>query len=429
MRHDMQSSAALVCRAILGAAIGWCAIAGPVLAQERRPPNPAIADYMYEPPGYFAEPDLITRAAIFADRHFGNGDLANGIYVDMGDNMVPGAGWIAAGPGYRKWYSKDQFFVDASAAMSWHGYKTAQVRVEAPKLMRSRLLLGAQGKLQDFTQIMFFGEGPAVTHAGESDYRLKSKDIVGYAIVRPVEWVDIAASAGWLAPSILEPAGLFRNDRVTVQQRFANNPVFTNTEPTFMHTELSVTADRRDYPGHPTSGSLVRGVVTGYADRDLGLFSFRRYEAEAEQFVPFDRARAVLALHGWVVASQSDPGQVVPFYLEPSLGGANTLRGYQEYRFHDRNLALLTAEMRVALFTHMDGAVFVDAGNVAPRFDDLNLDHRSYGFGVRFHTRRETFARVDVARGVEGWRLMFRLNEALNSSRYSRRTAAVPFVP
>jgi outer membrane protein assembly factor BamA len=192
---------------------------------------------------------------------------------------------------------------------------------------------------------------------------------------------------------------------------------------------LAVIADRRDYPGHPTSGGLVRGVVTGYADRDTGLFSFRRYEAEVEHFVPFDRARLVLALRGWVAASESEPGQVVPIYLEPSLGGTNSLRGYQDYRFHDRNLALLNIETRVAIFSHMDGAVFVDAGNVAPRFGDLNLDKRSYGVGVRFHTRRETFARVDAARGTDGWRFMFRLTEPLNPSRYSRRTAAAPFVP
>jgi len=137
----------------------------------------------------------------------------------------------------------------------------------------------------------------------------------------------------------------------------------------------------------------------------------------------------VLALHGWVATSQTEPGQIVPFYLEPSIGGQNSLRSFSDFRFHDRNLALLNVEARVALFTHLDAAVFVDAGNVAPRFDDLNLDKRSYGVGARFHTRRETFARVDVARGVEGWRLVFRMTEPLNSSRYSRRTADAPFVP
>lgn len=155
----------------------------------------------------------------------------------------------------------------------------------------------------------------------------------------------------------------------------------------------------------------------------------RRYEAEGAQFVPVSRDRVVLAFHGWLVASDTGPGSVVPFYLLPSLGGNSTVRAYTDYRFHDRNLLVLNAETRVALFTHLDAAVFVDAGNVAARVGDLNLDKRGYGVGLRMHTRRSTFARFDVAHGDEGWRFLFRLTDPLHLSRLSRRTAAIPFVP
>src|SRR5580765_1408335 len=226
MRHAINSSTALTPRWMAAVLVACCAIGDSVYGQERRttPQNPAVADYRYEPDGYLVEPDVITRAALFADRHFGKGDLNNGVYVDFA-NMVAGAGWIAAGPGYRRWYSKDQLFVDASAGVSWHGYKMAQARVELPKLMRSRLLLGGQGRLQDFTQIAFYGEGPGAPLSNESDYRLKSKDIVGYATLRPVEWLDVDGSVGWLAPSIAEPGGLFRHPRPTVQQLFARDAV------------------------------------------------------------------------------------------------------------------------------------------------------------------------------------------------------------
>ena len=78
---------------------------------------------------------------------------------------------------------------------------------------------------------------------------------------------------------------------------------------------------------------------------------------------------------------------------------------------------------------HVDAAVFVDAGNVAPRAAALNLDRRSYGAGLRLHSRRETLARFDVAHGAEGWRFLFRLEEPLRLARLARRTAVVPFVP
>ena len=70
-----------------------------------------------EPQGLIAEPDLVERVVIFGDRHFGNGEITNGFYADLW-NMIPGAGWLSVGPGYRRWYAKDRAFVDVSAAMS-----------------------------------------------------------------------------------------------------------------------------------------------------------------------------------------------------------------------------------------------------------------------------------------------------------------------
>jgi outer membrane protein assembly factor BamA len=173
---------------------------------------------------------------------------------------------------------------------------------------------------------------------------------------------------------------------------------------------------------------LYRAAAASYTDAG-DLFSFTRYEAEGAHFLPLGDSRVVIALHGWLVASDTGEGQIVPFYLQPSLGGHNTLRSYPDYRFHDRNLAVINAEGRVAMMAHVDAAVFFDAGNVAPRFGDLTLDKRSYGAGVRLHTRRQTFARLDVARGAEGWRIVLGVTDPLDLSRLSRRLVAAPFVP
>ncbi len=399
-------------------------------AQERgATQNKTMEEYRFEPPGLMAEPAFIERAAIFGDRHFGSGGISNGWYIDA-NNMVTGGGWIAAGPGYRRWYKHDSVFVDASAAMSWRGYKTAQAKFELPILARGRLALGTQARLQDFTQIAFFGEGPNSAESQLGEYRLKSQNLVGYATFRPLQWVDVNASIGWLSPSILPRAGMFKRARPDVRDVFPANLVFTRSDqPAFVQTEAGVTADTRDYPGHPTRGALIRAYVAGFADRDGGAFSFRRYEGEAEGFVPLADARVVIALRGWLVTSQVGEGQVVPFYLQPSLGGQNTLRSFADFRFHDRNLMLVNAEARIAMMKHLDAALFMDAGNVAARVGDLDLGKRSYGVGLRLHSRRATFARLDLARGAEGWRMLVRLTEPLDPSRHSRRTAPLPFVP
>src|SRR4051812_12666889 len=115
----------------------------PAAAQAQQPlPVPSSAT---EAKGFVPEPGALTRTALFVDRQLGKGDLTNGIYLDYG-NMIPGAGWGSAGPGYRHWSKKDTAFVDASAAVSVNGYKFGRARFELPTLLKSRLAIGVQAR-------------------------------------------------------------------------------------------------------------------------------------------------------------------------------------------------------------------------------------------------------------------------------------------
>lgn len=384
--------------ALLVATLPALAAAQEVRPLERIPARPPTT----ETRGILTEPDFIERAAIFFDRRLGNGELIGGWHYGLGD-LIPGAGFPSVGVGYRRWYGDGFALADASGAISWRGYKNAQARLEFPNLARSRFVAGAQVRVQDYPDIAYFGEGPATTEADRSEYHLKSANVVGYAIYRPARWLGIGGNVGWLNPSIE-----------------------SRSEPSFTHAGASIIADTRDFAGHPASGGVYRVAATDFSDRDTGAFDFMRYEAEAAQFLPLAGSRVVLALHGLLVAS--DAGDTVPFYLQPSLGGHKSLRGYPEYRFHDRNMLLVNVETRIAMMTHVDAALFMDAGNVAPRVGDLDLSKRSYGAGLRLHSRRQTFVRVDAARSDEGWRFMLRLDDPLNLARLARRTAPAPFV-
>jgi hypothetical protein len=299
------------------------------------------------------------------------------------------------------------------------------------RLLNSRLTVGSQVRWQDLTQVTYFGEGIDAPEADRSEYRLKSTNVVGYTTVKALEWLAVTGHLGWLdRPSISTPTGSFKRGNPPTADMFPDDVVFSVSEqPAFVHGEASVVADRRDHRSHPTHGGLYRAGWSTYSDRDQGVFTFQRYEAEAAQFVPLASSRVVLAVHGWLVTSDTATGDVVPFYAVPALGGANTVRAYSDFRFHDRNMLVVNAESRLALFTHVDVAAFVDAGSVAPRVGELTLDKRGYGLGVRMHTHQSTFARVDLAHGDEGWRFLFRMNDPLHLSRLSRLTAAVPFVP
>jgi hypothetical protein len=375
---------------------------------------PAVPSSATEAEGFISEPPAITRAVLFADRHLGKGDLTNGIYIDRG-NMIPGSGWLSAGPGYKKWYGKDSLFVDASAAISVDSYRMAQARVEMPKLLKSRLAVGAQARWQDYRDVAYYGVGANTVKDARTAYAVESNQFAAYATVRPFTWMDIGTQVGWMNPEAEHVEGALLTGLVDKR--------------TLVPTEVSLTIDTRDFPGHPTQGVILRGAGTHYNDRTDGTHTFNRYDAEAAGFLPLAGSRVVLAAHALMVSTDADAGRSVPFYLQPTLGGANTLRSFGNFRFRDDHLLLATAEVRLALMTHLDLALFADAGNVAARAGDLDLAKRSYGTGLRLHTRRDTFAMVDVAKGSEGWRFLFRLKDPLHLSRLTKKSSFVPFVP
>jgi hypothetical protein len=379
--------------------------------------------------GLLPEPPLLTRAIDL----FPAADAmrpTDGWYPELG-HMVTGAGWIAGGPGYRHRILDGRALVEASTAISWRTYKMAQARLEFPALAADQLTVGIQALWQDLTQVRYFGAGPRTTAAAETDYRLQTTNAVAYASVRPRPAVAVTGRAGYLArPDLSSSTGFFDRDLPDAAAVFASEPAASlDRQPAFLHADAAVLRDTRNARGHPTGGGLYRAAWGTFNGRGSARFTFHRYELEAAHFLPALRGRHVLAARGWAVFTVPHAGNEIPFYLLPSLGGSNTLRGYPVYRFHDRDLLVVNLESRWAVLTHVDAAVFGDAGSVAPEAAGLGLQHRSYGAGLRLHNGPTTIARFDAARSSEGWRFLLRLNDPLRLQRLSRRTAPIPMVP
>ena len=387
-----------------------------------------------EPEGFLSEPGFITSIINLANQ-FGEQDSGTpkaGFYPEM-SNMLTGSGWLAIGPGYRNYFANDRGLFEASAAVSWHLYTMGQARVEARDLADGHLRLGTQVIWQDNTQVNFFGIGPDVVDADQSQYQIQTHDFVGYATVTSKEWLTWGGRFGWLGhPKVMNPGGTFKPNVPSTLVAFPNDPAVSLSEqPALLHSEAAIAADTRNHRGHPTRGFLYRGALTNYWDRTYGTFTFHTWEAEGLQYVPLAGARVVLAFHAWTVQSNPGPEHEIPFYLLPSIGGNRVLRSYHTFEFHDNNLLSLQAESRFALFTHVDLALLADAGNVAPNFGGLNLDKTGYGAGVRLHTEKTTLARLDVAKGSQGWHVVFSTTEPfrLPRTRTRRENALIPFAP
>ena len=381
--------------------------------------------------GWLPEPGILTRGIRMTSRFAGDsGRQTNGFYPDFGD-MISGSGWISVGPGYRHWLFNDRALFDTSAAISWRAYKTVQGRFELPNLAHDRLAVGTQAMWQDATQITYFGVGRDTTDEQRSEYRMKTTDVVGYASVRPVRFLDITGRFGVLqSPQISDPAGTFKRGNPSAASVFPNDPVFVRgSQPDYFYGETTVTADTRPNRSHPTEGGVYRVTLATYSDRGGGTFSFDRFEAEAAHFIPVANRRIVFAGHAWYAASLVDAGNQVPFYMMPSLGDGSTLRSFTGYRFHDNDMVVLNFEARLALMTHVDLAGFVGAGNVAPTASKLNIGKHEYGAGLRVHSVKATLLRLDATHGPDGWRIIFRQSDPFHLTRLKKHTATAPFVP
>jgi outer membrane translocation and assembly module TamA len=112
----------------------------------------------------------------------------------------------------------------------------------------------------------------------------------------------------------------------------------------------------------------------------------------------------------------TNQGAVVPYYLQYTLGGNSlsafrpntigsdgtkaTLRGFQNYRFRDRDLLLMQAEYRVPLRANVDATVFYDAGQVAGRVPDLFKDiKQGGGLSVSYMRGGVALVRLDAGHG------------------------------
>lgn len=384
--------------------------------------------------GWFTEP-LILGSIVDAinSRTKNEGDVTTGPYLKFGAG-VPGAGWIATGPGYRHLFGERLLF-DASGTVSWRRYLNGRARLELRPLENGDLAVGAQLLAQDWTQVNYFGLGLKSREEDRSLYRLRAADVSAYVTVSPGKIVDVRGRVGMLSrPRITPAAGWNKGDYPDTQTLLSGLPDVAapglTAQPKFLHADISVSTDTRDHPGHPTRGFFLEAAAAQFDDRDLDRFSFRRYEATAIAFVPIVGNRWTLGARATAIKTTTSGTNEVPFYMMPSLGQA-VLRGFETGRFQDRNLIALNLESRWAIYKHMDVAVFGDFGAVAPRFRALNTSDResSVGVGLRLHTGADTFFRLDMARpSGGGWRMVVKLHESLESARLQRWNTIVPVV-
>jgi hypothetical protein len=328
-------------------------------------------------------------------------ELPRGVYPAFG-SVYPGGG-LALGPAVRV-FTGDVSFIEGKALLSFRQYKRVEITSVWPALARGRISARLDAGWLDAPQVGYFGLGMDAAPAG-ANFRMKETYGGGEVRVRPGGPLVFGAA---LALEAYETSG-GRGRRPPIEERFT--PITApglGADPRFTHAAVLAAIDTRPSPGYARRGTLLEGGYHAYRDRD-DEFSFGRVDAEAIQHVPIFRETWVLSLRGRLQSTTKDDDRV-PYFLLPSLGSGSTLRAYSTGRFRDRHALLLQAEWRwIVNRAGMDWALFYDAGTVASRRGDISLDdlRGNVGIGVRFHGPAMTPVRVELARGREGFNLVF----------------------
>lgn len=340
-------------------------------------------------------------------------DAPRGIYVRLG-GIGEGAGF-GVGPAFR--YNAPRFDFKTSAAGSMKEYFIAEASLRFPgtighnEYIRPRgLYLELYARRRDFPQEDFFGLGPDSQISQRSDYAQRdSFGEITAGFQRGL--LETGVGVGALESSI----GAGTDTRMP-----SATAVFSHTEmagaadrPTFVVIQPFVEFATVDRAVSDRSGGVYRFSVAQYRDQDLDRYSFVRWDADVRHYVSFAKDTRTIALRAFAASARPDAGQEVPFYLQPTLGGARSLRGYHTFRYRDRTAALLQAEYRWRINEFVTGALFYDTGAIGKDLDELGRFERNYGVGLRVGNRMGSAFRMDFAfGGREGNRLLIRFDDA-----------------
>jgi outer membrane protein assembly factor BamA len=251
--------------------------------------------------------------------------------------------------------------------------------------------------------------GLDTSDATRVDYGIRSTDISTGAAIRPTSWLRVGGNVGYYIPEVRHG----RDDSLrTIGAVFTDRTApGLAQQPHYLHDGLFAEVDTRDARGFPTRGGFYHAAYTLWNDRTLEQYNFRRMDIAGSQFLGLPR-KFVLALRLALSYANNAPGDRIPFFLMPYVGGGDSIRSFREFRFRDENAGVFNTEIRHKVHSMVHVAGFVDLGKVAEDWQDINPTHlkHAYGVGVRGGTDDATYVRLDIAWGDDGTRVFFKFS-------------------
>ncbi|MDO3626905.1 BamA/TamA family outer membrane protein [Mucilaginibacter sp. BT774] len=160
----------------------------------------------------------------------------------------------------------------------------------------------------------------------------------------------------------------------------------------------SLIFDTRDNNTYTSKGA----IITAYYNLMHGILSNNNYisgflNIEYSQFFKLSK-KLILGVD---IQEQSLTGGRSPFYLLPTLGSDEMMRGYYNGRYRDRNFIAGQTELRYRITERIGIVGFLGAGEVAHGDFSINTLKPNYGGGLRyfFDTEKGLSIRADYGIG------------------------------
>jgi hypothetical protein len=161
------------------------------------------------------------------------------------------------------------------------------------------------------------------------------------------------------------------------------------------------------YPRAETLYGFSTSAAVSYARYEAlggGPYSFDRLDARWNVAFASDPAVGTVRFVSHLVLSDPSAGNRVPFYLQPTLGGAdihdeNLLRGYNNYRFTAPNLIAYEVSYERKIIDPVGLRLFAELGRVGRRASELGFDglKSSVGFSLTFRLGGASVAELSFA--------------------------------
>jgi hypothetical protein len=321
---------------------------------------------------------------------------------------LPTGGGFSLGPQYTR---QDL----AADHLTWNTYIVGSTRkwygggssFDFHDLFNGHLELKTDAAYENSASVWYFGEGADSSKDNKTDFRREFTKTHFSALGH---FFDQKLTAGYTIGGLLVhigPGDL--SGTPPTQQLFteADTPQL-GQQSNFVTGTATLQLDFSHEGFSNPVGLQIEADDSQFFDQSGHQANFHLLETQAAYYLPITNGMRTFVFRVRNQTAFAHVPGAVPFYLQPTLGGPDDLRGYDRYRFYANGNSLASMEYRWSISQTVEMAIFGDGGNVYQRpgligLRDLKGDG---GIGFRVKNKQASVMRFDVGfspEGVHAW--------------------------